>query len=85
MAGRYIKVIRVIAGIRASSKRCCPEGTYRSRDLLRRCGKESLSLHDDVHEIVNSPRHSDGQGYVRPNNAGVRVQEGVGVRQVCVQ
>ena len=55
-----------------------PRGHWRSGDLLGRCGKESLSLHDDVHEIVNSPRHGDGQEYVRPNDAGVRVEEGVG-------
>ena len=60
-------------------------GHWRSGDLLERCGKESLSLHDDIHEIVNSPRHGDGQGYVRPNNAGVGFQEGVGVRQASVQ
>ena len=36
-------------------------------------------------EIVNSPRHGDGQGYVMPNNAGVGFEEGVGVRQVSVQ
>ena len=78
-------MIQVVVGIRAGSKRCCPEGTYRSRDLLGRCRKKSQSLHDDIHEIVNSPRHGDGQGYVRPNNAGVGVQEGVGVMPVSVQ
>ena len=62
-----------------------PGGHWRSGDLLGRCGKESLSLHDYIYEIVNSPPHGDGQGYVRPNNAGVGVEEGVGVRQVSVQ
>ena len=50
-----------------------------------RCERESLSLHDDVYERVDSFRHDDGQRYVRPNNAGVGVEEGVGVRQVGVQ
>ena len=45
----------------------------------------SLSLHDDVYEIVNSLRRDNGQRYVRPNNAGVGVEEGVRVRQVRVQ
>ena len=34
---------------------------------------------------VNSFQHNDGQGYVRPNDAGVGVEEGVGVRQVSVR
>ena len=71
-------MIQAIVETRAGSKRCCSEGTYRSGDPLGRCGKESLSLHDDVHEIVNSPRHGNGQGYVRPNNAGVGAKERVG-------
>ena len=34
-----------------------PRGHWRSGDLLGRCGKESLSLQDDVYEIVKGLRH----------------------------
>ena len=44
-----------------------------------------MNLHDDGYERVNSFLHDDVQGYVRPNNAGVEVKEGVRVRQVSVR
>ena len=50
-----------------------------------RCERESLSLHDNVYERVNSFRHDDVQGYVRPNDAGAGAEEGVGVRQLSVR
>ena len=85
MGGELIKVMQVVVGTPAGSKRSFPEGTYHSGDLLWKMQKDSLSLHDDVYEKVNSFQHGDEQRYVRPNNTGVGVEEGVGVRQVSIQ
>ena len=62
---------------------------FRSDIIFSNCsklwGEVFPDVHDDVYEIVKGLRHSDGQRYVRPNYAGVGLEQGVGVGQVRVQ
>ena len=85
MGGELIKVIQVVVGTQAGSKRCFPEGNIVQEICYGRCEKESLSHHNNVYEVVGGLRYGGGQGCVGPNDAGVGVEEGAGMMQVIVQ